>query len=224
MGQTGQSQGLRGVNLLDLFCGAGGAAVGYHQAGFDDIIGIVPQPNYPFEFIQADALQPPVDLDGFDLIHASPPCQAYSVMTLNALNHPDYIDQVRIMLETTGRDYIIENVVNAPLLGGARLCGSMFGLEVQRHRYFEATWLVMSPPCNHQWIEGRPWTVTGHLHRTPQVYPHSMKPTREDAKALMEMPWADWREVVEAIPPAYTKFIGEQFLAQVRRLEGVAAD
>jgi len=204
------------MRLLDLFCGAGGAAMGYYQAGFTDIIGVdnKPQPNYPFTFIQADALNPPLDLEGFDLIHASPPCQAYSVMTRHALNHPDYIDQVRIMLETTDRDYIIENVVNAPLLGGARLCGSMFGLQVQRHRYFESTWLVMTPPCNHQWKEGRPWTVTGH--GGGGKFEHSWKHRNADHAAdLLGMARGGTvKEYTEAIPPAYTKFIGEQFLAQ----------
>ncbi len=205
------------MKLLDLFCGAGGAAMGYHQAGFDEIVGvdIVPQPNYPFTFVQGDALAPPVDLDGFDLIHASPPCQAYSVMTRTALNHPDFIDQVRIMLEMTERPYVIENVVNAPLLSGARLCGSMFGLQVQRHRYFESSWLVLSPPCNHQWSEGRPWTVTGHLHSVSEKYRHSWKPSLTDAQTLLDVEWMETqKEVSESIPPAYTKFIGEQFLAQ----------
>ncbi len=205
------------MRLLDLFCGAGGAAVGYSQAGFDEIIGvdIVPQPNYPFTFIQGDALAPPVDLGEFDLIHASPPCQAYSVMTRNALNHPDYIDQVRIMLEMTDRPFVIENVVNAPLLSGARLCGSMFGLQVQRHRYFESSWLVLSPPCNHQWSEGRPWTVTGL--GGGGKYRHSWKHRDANHAAdLLDMPrGGTTHEYTEAIPPAYTKFIGEQFLAQL---------
>lgn len=204
------------MRLLDLFCGAGGAAIGYHQAGFDEIVGIdiVPQPNYPFDFIQGDALQPPVDLTEFGLIHASPPCQAYSVMTRNALNHPDYIDQIRIMLEMTDRPYVIENVVNAPLLSGTRLCGSMFGLQIQRHRYFESSWLVLSPPCNHQWAEGRPWTVTGD--GGGGKYQHSWKHRNTDhAASLLEMPRGGTnRGYTEAIPPAYTKFIGEQFLAQ----------
>lgn len=205
------------MKLLDLFCGAGGAAMGYHRAGFTEIVGvdIVAQKNYPFTFVQADALQPPFDLAGFDLIHASPPCQAYSVMTKNALNHPDYIDQVRIMLEMGGKPYVIENVANAPLLGGARLCGSMFGLDIQRHRYFESTWLVMSPPCNHQWTEGRPWTVTGHSGGGK--YKHSWKHRNADHAAdLLGMPRGGTvAEYVEAIPPAYTQFIGEQFLAQL---------
>ncbi len=205
------------MRLLDLFCGAGGAAMGYHQAGFTEIVGvdIVPQPNYPFTFIQGDALEPPVRLDDFDLIHASPPCQAYSVMTLNALNHPDYIDQLRIMLEMGGRSYVIENVEGAPLSAHLKLCGSMFGLDIRRHRLFELEGfpLLLSPPCNHKaWKEGRPWTVTGDGGGGKST--HSWKHRNADHAAdLMGMSKGmPKRAYTEAIPPAYTKYIGEQFL------------
>lgn len=178
--------------------------MGYHQAGFTEIVGIdiVPQPNYPFDFIQADAIQPPVELDDFDLIHASPPCQAYSVMSRNPSDHPDYIDQVRVMLNIIDRPYVIENVVNAPILSGVRLCGSMFGLQVQRHRYFETSWLALSPPCNHRWDEGRPWTVTGH--GGGGKYKHSWKHRNaEHAADLLEMPRGGTNlGYIEAIPPA----------------------
>ena len=208
------------MRLLDLFCGAGGAAMGYHQAGFDEIIGIDirPQPSYPFTFVQADALHPPVRLKDFDLIHASPPCQRYSVMTLNALNHPDYIDQVRIMLEMGGRPFVIENVEGAPLIASIKLCGSMFGLQVQRHRLFELGGfeLILTPPCNHKsWAEGRPWTVVGK--GGGGKYRHSWKHRNADHAAdLLGMPRGGRiRDYTEAIPPAYTRYIGEQFLAQV---------
>jgi len=202
------------MRLLDLFCGAGGAAMGYHRAGFDEIVGIDinPQPRYPFTFIQADALEPPVRLGAFDLIHASPPCQAYSVATLDNSKHPDLIELARLLIQH--KPYVIENVVGAPLDGYLRLCGSMFGLQIQRHRYFEMSFPAWSPPCSHNWKDGRPWTVTGDGggHKSA----HSWKPgPLEQWQELMGMPWTQRKaEISEAIPPAYTEYIGEQFLAQ----------
>lgn len=205
------------MRLLDLFCGAGGAAVGYHQAGFDEIVGIdnILQPNYPFDFIQGDALNPPVELEGFDLIHASPPCQRFSVLTAEPNRHPDLIEATRNLLSS--RPSVIENVWQAPLRRDIQLCGSMFSLNIQRHRAFELDGfnLVLVPPCNHlTWQRGRPITITGHFG-VGGGGRHSLEPFGlTDARELMGMPWASRSELVEAIPPAYTKFIGEQFLAQ----------
>ena len=186
--------------------------MGYHRAGFDEIIGIdiSPQPNYPFIFVQADALAPPVDLATFDLIHASPPCQAYSTITREPDAHPDLIAPTRALL--VGHPYVIENVPGAPLNGYLRLCGSMFGLQIQRHRYFEMTFPAMSMPCSHHWAEGRPWTVTGYGGGIKAA--HSWKPgPLAQWQELMGMPWVTRKsEIAEAIPPAYTEFIGEAFL------------
>ncbi len=205
------------MRLLDLFCGAGGAAVGYQRAGFDDIVGvdIVPQPNYPFTFIQADALHPPVDLKRFDLVHASPPCQAYSTASANGKEYPDLVAQTQDLV--AGSPHVIENVPGAPIEKDLVLCGSMFGMEIRRHRKFELSWFVWNPPvCSHEWKAGRPWEVAGHpagRNRTTTVKHHKYYDT-DHARQLMEMPWAaHWTEVVEAIPPAYTKYIGERFLA-----------
>ena len=141
------------MRLLDLFCGAGGAAVGYHRAGFDDITGvdIKPMPRYPFEFVQGDALEYVIEHGAeFDVIHASPPCQAYSVETPIKYKHthPDLIEPTRKALEKVGKPYIIENVSGArsKLYRSVMLCGTMFGLNIWRHRYFE-TWplFLMSP-------------------------------------------------------------------------------
>ncbi len=204
------------MRLLDLFCGAGGAAMGYHQAGFTDIVGvdIVPQPNYPFTFIQADALEPPVRLDDFDLIHASPPCQRWSTAR-HSDNHPDLVGKTQEYLEIIGRPFVIENVPQAPLRRDVILCGSQFGLDIKRHRVFETSFgpLLVSP-CNHQWADpDAPYLVAGHgggwnlNHRNFRTLTH--------AKELMGMDWITHRrEVTEAIPPAYTKYIGEQFLNQ----------
>lgn len=119
--------------LLDLYCKAGGAAMGYHRAGFRVVgVDIEPQPHYPFEFHQADALTFP--LDGFDAYHASPPCQRYSMITKlhgRAIveSHPDLIDPTRYRLKSSGKPYIIENVPQAPLKDAVTLCGSMFNLH-----------------------------------------------------------------------------------------------
>ena len=140
--------------LLDLFCCAGGAAKGYNQAGFDIVgVDITPQPNYPFPFVQADALQlDPKFLLSFDAVHASPPCQSYSVLakrTGNGSSWPRLIEPVREMLVQSGLPYVIENVVGAPLLNPIQLCGTMFpGLRVLRHRLFEVNVEVVPPPTS----------------------------------------------------------------------------
>jgi DNA (cytosine-5)-methyltransferase 1 len=154
--------------LLDLFCGAGGAAMGYHRAGFD-VFGVDnrPQPNYPFEFRQTDALEFLVDWDhwralGFDAIHASPPCQAHSTigkqigkqirkLGLTTNEHPDLVGPTRTLLVETGLPYVIENVVGAPLINPVMLCGSSVGIDVRRHRLFETNWSLMVPRCAHGW-------------------------------------------------------------------------
>lgn len=128
------------MRLLDLFCGAGGAAMGYYRAGFEVVgVDIKPQPNFPFEFHQANALDFPVD--GFDIIHASPPCQAHTCLNVmwNAKKHADFVEPTREKLKASGLPYIIENVPGAPLIDPIKLCGSMFGLgagpyDLRRHR------------------------------------------------------------------------------------------
>ena len=143
------------MRLLDLFCGAGGAAMGYHRAGFEVVgVDIKPQPHYPFEFHQADALTYP--LDGFDVIHASPPCQRWSMYSRNLgtwESFPDLITPLRPLLRASGRPYVSENVEGAPLTG-IRLCGSAFGLPVlddrtylRRHRIFESNVDLWGAPC-----------------------------------------------------------------------------
>jgi SAM-dependent methyltransferase len=129
------------MRLLDLFCGAGGAAKGYADAGFEVVgVDIEPQPNYPFEFVRADALTFP--LDGFDAVHASAPCQAFTVYRNNSAHvrqdHPNLIPQTRERLIASGLPYVIENVPGAPLIDPIQLCGTSFPpLEVRRHRIFE---------------------------------------------------------------------------------------
>ena len=141
--------------LLDLFCGAGGAAMGYHRAGFEVVgVDINPQPHYPFEFIQGDAVE--VALDAwrlFDAIHASPPCQAYSWSAKRwaEVERAELVAPTRSLLADIGRPYVIENVVGAPLIDPITLCGEMFGLEVIRHRLFESNqWLMSMPHRKHR--------------------------------------------------------------------------
>jgi DNA (cytosine-5)-methyltransferase 1 len=186
--------------------------MGYHRAGFDVVgVDIEPQPHYPFEFVQDDALKflnrmigEPLD---FDAVHASPPCQHYSVSTAEPGRHPDLYAQVRDLLEATGLPWVIENVIGSPYESGVVLCGGMFGMEIRRHRNFESSFMVMAPPHT---CPREPWQVTGHLHRTKQVSKRHRKPDRETALAVMDCPWMDHEEVVLAIPPAYTEFVGMQ--------------
>jgi len=199
--------------LLDLFCGAGGAAMGYHQAGFD-IVGIdnTLQPDYPFAFIQGDALEPPVRLKHFDLIHASPPCQAYIRSgNVNKNRHPDLLPATRQMLQNSKRPWVIENVPGAPMRPDVILCGSHFGLPLRRHRWFESN-LPLSPlvpPCDHtKRIVG----VYGHPHGQKGAAKGMLPGTTQTWKQAMQMPWANAKGLSNAIPPAYTKRIGADAL------------
>lgn len=211
------------MKLLDLFCGAGGAAMGYSRAGFD-VVGIddKPQPNYPFQFIQGDTLNPPVDLQAFDFIHTSPQCQRYSsaTPTNNRANHPDYVQQTRTMLQASGKFYIIENVVGAPLKNPMRLCGTMFGLNVIRHRLFE-TWpeIYFAPhPCYHY-----KKTVRQGYAPDPETQFHCVVGNFggvELARTAMGINWMNRKELSQSIPPAYTEWIGKQMLSMVTQNEG----
>ena len=212
------------MRLLDLFCGAGGAAVGYHRAGFDEIIGIdnVPQPNYPYTFIQADALQPPVDLDAFDLIHASPPCQAYSIANNihGRTDHPDLIADTRSLIND--RPHVIENVPGAPLLNWVQLCGRTLDLDVKRHRWFEASFPMLVPSCpkSHpgDWVSVFGHTVLERGHVVGKAKGGGNRIARrhlgtDRGREAMGIDWMTRDELSEAVPPAYTEYIGNVFLA-----------
>ncbi len=207
------------MKLLDLFCGAGGAAMGYYRAGFNEIVGIdiVPQKRFPFDFIQGDALNPPVDLKDFDLIHASPPCQAYSMGTRNigtAKGRPDLLGDTRDLLETSNSFWIIENVPGAPMRIDVLLCGSMFGLQVKRHRWFELShpeYLLLTPTCKHEWERGMAIGVYGH--GTPTTHLKKIGPVYvDDWREAMQIDWMTGRELAEAIPPAYTEWLGKRII------------
>ncbi len=194
--------------LLDLFCGAGGAAMGYSRAGFEVVgVDIKPQPHYPFAFHQGDALSlPPLP---FDAIHASPPCQAYSAVTAPKYraNHPDLVGPTREMLDQIGVQYVIENVPGAPLRRDLELCGTMFGLGVLRHRWFELSWPApLVAPCAHIGTVKAGDYCGVHGGGDPGGH------TREEKGAAMGIDWMLKRELNNAVPPAYTEWIGHRLL------------
>jgi DNA (cytosine-5)-methyltransferase 1 len=211
--------------LLDLFCCAGGAAMGYHRAGFEVTgVDIKPQPHYPFEFHQADAMTYP--LDGFDAYHGSPPCQRFSIATAAHAKdrYPDLIAQTRDRFSGTGRPWVIENVPDAPVRPDYKLCGCMFGLpRLKRERWFETSWqgFDLRQPCSHRdrciaVVDGgvQTWEIRDWGRRIPAA---ELRPMRE---AAMGIDWMNRKELAEAIPPAYTEWIGSQLLKKVK---GVAA-
>lgn len=204
--------------LLDLFCGAGGAAVGYHRAGFE-VVGVdsAPQPHYPFKFVQADAMT--FDLDGFGAIHASPPCQGYSALRhMHAdrlASHPRLIEPLRERLHAALVPYVIENVPGAPLEWPTLLCGSMFGLCVergwlQRHRLFEASFTVPHLACDHP-KDVRALGVYGEGTQGGW----NCRASRAEAPELMGIDWMPHKSLVQAIPPAYTEYIGQYLMEAV---------
>lgn len=214
--------------LLDLFCCEGGAAVGYYRAGFDVIgVDIVARPKYPFPFIQADALAPPVDLSAFDAIHASPPCQAFSCATRNDMDYLDLIDPTRRMLIGSGLPWVIENVPGAPLNAPhslfdpseslITLCGSMFDEllpRLHRHRLFESNVTLRSPGrCRHDMTHDV-LSVIGHSEQ-------GRSGRRGDCwgiearRQAMGIDWTSQNGLSQAIPPLYTEHIGKQMMEQI---------
>ena len=204
--------------LLDLFCGAGGAAMGYHRAGFDVVgVDIAPQPNYPFTFHQADAMTWP--LDGFDAIHASPPCQAYSVAAQSRRNagheYPDLLAATRDRLAATGIPWVIENVPGAPMRADIVLCGCQVGLALRRERWFETSWFAFGLLTPH-YHPGPVLSVVGH--GTPSWVRRQLgyNPTIAQYRAAMGIGWMNRNELSLAIPPAYTEHVGHRLIDQVR--------
>ena len=205
--------------LLDLFCGAGGAAMGYHRAGFEVVgVDIKPQPHYPFEFHQADALTYP--LEGFDAYHASPPCQGYSATAnlpwLKDKDYPLLILPTRLMLQATGKPYVIENVMRARVnckqlesrgiethgMDAGVLCGCMFGLPFYLERLFETSFLWWQPHHrDHKVLSGG------------RMFGGRLRQAQHDKHRLLD--WMDKDEAREAIPPAYTEYIGGYLIKDI---------
>lgn len=227
--------------ILDLFCGAGGASMGYHLAGFDVVgVDINPQPNYPFRFLRADVtrlgLPELVKFTGACAVHASPPCQLFT--TLNTGNkgrlkptghdgHPDLLSPTRPRLDELGRPYVIENVPSAPMRPDIQLCGEMFGLSVIRHRKFElGGWSAAQPAhvkhrgrvagMRHgEWFEGPYCAVYGDGGGKGSV---------PQWQRAMGVYWTDVKkELTEAIPPAYTEWVGRRLLEHLRSVDGEVA-
>jgi DNA (cytosine-5)-methyltransferase 1 len=209
--------------LLDLFCGAGGAAMGYSRAGFEVIgVDVKPMKNYPFEFHQADAMTYP--LDGFDAIHASPPCQAYIQRNKNLqTKHPRLIEPTRERLERAGVPFVIENVPGAPLWANVELCGTMFGLLVLRHRLFEMhPAIVWSVPRHDHWGTvaagdfAAVYAFGGRGHRHGRGRRDGPSAPGPDWNIAMGIDWMTLAELREAIPPAYCEFIGAALMRLLR--------
>ncbi len=224
--------------LLDLFCKAGGAGRGYADAGFDVVgVDIEPQPNYPFEFVQAsafDALAEEAFLAGFDAVHASPTCKTETTLkAFSAKHHVNQIPQTRRMLsalfDATGKPYVIENVPGAALLEPVVLCGSMFGLGVERHRLFElGGWVADQPACRHaEQAAASPWYPVKRYHSgQPQVVMSPVVGVYGRGQGLgegevelwrtaMGIDWMTRDELAQAIPPAYTRWLGERLIAHL---------
>lgn len=254
--------------LLDLFCGAGGCGVGYSRAGFD-VVGVDKEPmkRYPFEFHQGDALEYLVEHGHeFDAIHSSPPCQAYcSLKSMpNAKVHADLVAPTRELLKASGKPWVIENVVGAPLINPRMLCGTMFGLgtgnaDLRRHRLFETNWPFIIPfgmVCDHgnrsisvhdssgrghdegeqhrRRRQRKTITVTGsHGDAGLSIVRQMKRPntvgvwgnagetserdgliyfSTEERNEAMGIDWMKGGEISQAIPPAYTEFIGKQLI------------
>ena len=226
--------------ILDLFCGAGGAGMGYHNAGWDVIgVDIKPQPSYPFDFIRMDAvayleawLANPYRI-AFDAIHASPPCQRWSMNTPvsgDPMSHPDLITPIRALLEASGLPYVIENVVRAPLRHPVLLCGVERGLRLgpyvlRRHRIFEANWGLWSMGCGCHKGDGITLGVYGGGTSDKARNPNTKggrpyKGRGDERKTIMGMAWCRTiAEVNEAIPPAYTEWIGTQLATNLHAAE-----
>jgi DNA (cytosine-5)-methyltransferase 1 len=208
--------------LLDLFCGAGGASVGYQRAGFDVVgVDIEPHPDYPFDLTVADAMDVLADhdyLDGFDVVHTSPPCQAYAAQ--GGDGHPDLLPGVLHTLSRRQTPWVVENIPTAPITG-LMLCGQSFGLHVRRHRIFASNVFLMGPGCACGRSEirayyGKPGTIAWKPAGWDNVQKKGRKPlyrgTVQQAPADMGIDWMCWDDLREAIPPAYTEHIGLQLI------------
>lgn len=199
--------------LLDLFCCQGGASVGYEAAGFEVVgVDIDPQPRYPLDFHQADALKWALEHhDEFDAFHASPPCQAWTnAQRIQGNDHEDFIAATRSLFKLIGKPWVIENVPGSPLRDPIMLCGPMFGLETYRHRLFESNLPIFAPL--HQ-----PHTVRNtKMGRAPEPDTYMQivgNFTNVDkAREVMAMPWANRDGLREAIPPAYSEWVGRQII------------
>jgi len=225
--------------LLDLYCGEGGCSMGYHQAGFQVTgVDVVWMERYPFQFFQTSALKLIDDPDfiaQFDAIAASPPCKVHTSMkAFSSSHHIDLVPETRELLMQSGKSWVMENVPGAPLIDPITLCGSMFGLPVRRHRLFESNIELSQPDCRHaeqeanspgykvrQYHSGQP---VEYMANVVSVYGrgNGYGPGETELwRNAMQMPWASKDGLAQAIPPAYTEFIGRQLIAHLDKINGV---
>ena len=223
------------MRCLDLFCGGGGAAIGLMEAGFDVIgVDLVPSPRYPAPLIQGDALKPPVDLQAFDLIWTSPPCQLFSFAT-NAKyrdNHVDLLTPTRELLDEAGVPYVIENVPNAPMRPDLVLTGPMVGLHrIQRRRHFELSWrkdgehFELQPPIEYvprwMWESGKAVTITSSMCASSHYYSRKRAglpgrvPNREALEVMGIRQHMINREVANAVAPPMARYVAEVAIRQL---------
>jgi DNA (cytosine-5)-methyltransferase 1 len=217
---VGPSKTLR---LLDLFCGQGGSSWGYHLAGFDVTgVDIRPQPRHPLPFIHGEALEYLAEHGHeYDVIHASPPCRAYTKARGGvriAYRHPDLVVPVREALIALGKPYVMENVPGAPLLDPVELCGAMFGLRTYRHRRFETSFPLAVPDHPEHVVpvarmgrpasEGQFLSIVGNFSGVVA------------AREVMGMPWANQDGLRQAVPPAYTRWIGSRMAVDMAQHSG----
>lgn len=225
------------MKLLDLFCGAGGASRGYQQAGFHVTgIDLKPQPNYAGDlFIQGNVLEldPEWIAANFDAVHASPPCQFGTALRSapgTRKDHVNLIPATKLLLQASGLPWVIENVESKAVLphmrGAVRLCGSTFGLGVQgyelrRHRLFLSNVLLFCEACRHG--HGPVIGVYGG-HARCRSAKHGGRGTKDiwqgghlaAASAAMGIDWMTLAEISEAIPPAFTGYLGGQLANAIR--------
>lgn len=218
---------------LDVCCCQGGASMGLFNAGFEvEGMDIEPQPKYPFEFRLGDART--FDLSGYDFLWLSPPCQkhlkglnASNVAQGRVLKHIDLIAELRQRARLAGVPYIIENVEGAPLENPVMLCGSMFGLEVKRHRLFESNYQLSTPTCDHSvWREAKYPTnfrPKGKIIKSKVVQVYGNTAGRHLWDEAMRIDWMDSYGLQQAVPPPYSEFLGRQMLAIIERAREEAA-
>jgi DNA (cytosine-5)-methyltransferase 1 len=209
------------LRALDLFCGAGGASSGLATAGFDVTgIDIAEQPRYPFRFIRGDVFEliesGDIDLDAYDFVWASPPCQGHTAYK----RRPDHvrpvdtdgaIKKIRALLNKSRAAYAIENVPGAPLLDPITLCGSMFALDVRRHRCFETSFPMIKPSCRHELQQGDFPQATNRKNRRKTAEIGVWRIPLNVQQRAMKIDWMQLEELSEAIPPAYSEWIARQW-------------